>query len=310
MAENYQLAGKTFRSDPAGEIGTLCRAKRTELQALADEYQLEVPHGANKNDLHNLLMDHLLDEGTIYSETHETHSIADKNAQANIKIKLDLAKLEREQQKEPLHQQKKVLQMRKEEAAIRKEKQEREAALKKPFRNNPAGEIGTLCRAKRTELQALAHEYQLEIPQGANKNDLHNLLMDHLLDEGTIYSETHETHSIADKNAQATIKLKLELAIREREQQKEALQQQKEVLQMRKEEAAIRKEKQEREVALKEREMVLFRERERVQLEVKQRHLEIQREHDKQQADMAIECRQRELTLETTHHTQSQQAHR
>ncbi|XP_069180816.1 DNA ligase 1-like [Procambarus clarkii] len=76
-------------------------------------------------------------------------------------------------------------------------------------------------------------------------------------DDGTIDSETHETHSIVDKHDLATMKLKLELAKHEREQQKEALQQQKEVLQMRKEEAAMRKEEQEREAALKEREVAL-----------------------------------------------------
>ncbi|XP_069192773.1 uncharacterized protein [Procambarus clarkii] len=119
----------------------------------------------------------------------------------------------------------------------------------------------------------------------------------------------------------------------EREQQKEALQIQereaalkrdqlqeqaayeKEALQRREREADLRKEEQEREVALKEREMALkkeeaalHQERERVQLETRKRHLEMQREHDKKQADMALACRQQELTLETTHHTQRQQA--
>ncbi|XP_069174701.1 uncharacterized protein [Procambarus clarkii] len=128
-----------------------------------------------------------------------------------------------------------------------------------------------------------------------------------------------------NKHDLATMKLKLELAKLKREQQQEAIHMKerevalaKEALQLRKEEAAIRKEEQEREAALRERETVirkeqeretvLLRERERVQFEAKHRHLEMQREHDKKQADMAIECRQREVTLETTDHTQRQQA--
>ncbi|XP_069168902.1 trichohyalin-like [Procambarus clarkii] len=129
-----------------------------------------------------------------------------------------------------------------------------------------------------------------------------------LTHEGKIDSETHENYSIADKHALAVMKFKLELANIEREQQKEALQ-------IREREAALRKEEQEREVALKEREMALKKEdaalheeRERVQLEARQRHLEMQREHDKKQADMALACHQQELALETTHHTQRQQA--
>ncbi|XP_069195383.1 GRB10-interacting GYF protein 2-like [Procambarus clarkii] len=205
------------------------------------------------------------------------------------------------------------------------------------FLNDPAGEIGTLCRAKRTELQTLAHEYYLDVPHGANKNEIHNLIMDYLLKEGRIDSETHETYSIADKPDLATMKLKLELAKLERKQQQAALQMKereatlrereqereaalaKEALQMRKEEAAIRKEEQEREAALREREAalrkeeqeretIILRERERVQLDAKHRHLEMQREHDKQQAALAIECCQQELALETTHLTQRQQA--
>ncbi|XP_069166996.1 centrosome-associated protein CEP250-like [Procambarus clarkii] len=198
------------------------------------------------------------------------------------------------------------------------------------FRADPAGEIGNLSRAKRIELQTLAHEYQLDVPHGANKNELHNLLLDHLLEEGKIDSETHETYSIADKPDLATMKLKLELAKIEREQQREAAAIRKEekereaairkeekereaalakeALQLRKEEAALRKEEQEREIALKERETAILRERERVQLEAKHRHLEMQREHDKQQAAMAMEYRQQEFALETTHLTQRQQA--
>ncbi|XP_069191745.1 putative uncharacterized protein DDB_G0271982 [Procambarus clarkii] len=118
---------------------------------------------------------------------------------------------------------------------------------------------------------------------------------------GIIDSDVHENYSIADRHALAAIKLKLELAKIEREQQKEALQ-------IKREEAALKKEEQEREAALKERETALHRERERVKLETRKRHLEMQREHDKKQGDMALACRQQELTLETTHHTQRQQA--
>ncbi|XP_069190848.1 uncharacterized protein [Procambarus clarkii] len=156
------------------------------------------------------------------------------------------------------------------------------------FRNDPACEIGNLSRARRTELQTLTHEYQLDAPHGANKNDLHNLILDHLLDEGKIDSETHENYSNADKNALTAIKLKLELAKIEWEQQKEALQ-------MREREAALRKEEQEREAAIKkeqqQREMALLREREREQLEARERDLEIQRENSKQLADSALEYR-------------------
>ncbi|XP_069167682.1 uncharacterized protein [Procambarus clarkii] len=184
------------------------------------------------------------------------------------------------------------------------------------FRANPAGEIGTLSRAKRTELQTLAHEYQLEVPYQANKNDLHNLLLDYYLEQGKIDSETHETYYIADKTDLATLKLKLELAKIEREQQREALEQQERAAAIRRDEqereAALRRDEQEREAALRreehEREVALLRERERVQLETKQRELEIQREHDKQQATLALECRQREIALETSHFTQRQQA--
>ncbi|XP_069171512.1 MAP7 domain-containing protein 2-like [Procambarus clarkii] len=101
-----------------------------------------------------------------------------------------------------------------------------------------------------------------------------------------------------------------EAALKEREAAlaKEAIQIREREAAIRKEEAAIRKEEKEREATLKERETALLRERERVQLKAKQRHLEMQREHDKKQADMAVACRQQELTLETIHHTQRQQA--
>ncbi|XP_069191437.1 early endosome antigen 1-like [Procambarus clarkii] len=62
-------------------------------------------------------------EGKINSETHENYSIVDRHALTTIELKLELAKLEREKQKE-------ALQMRKEKAAIRKEEQERDMALK------------------------------------------------------------------------------------------------------------------------------------------------------------------------------------
>ncbi len=54
-----------FRSDSANKIGNLISAKMTELKTLAHEYQLHVTHGANKSDLHNLILDHLLDNRSI-----------------------------------------------------------------------------------------------------------------------------------------------------------------------------------------------------------------------------------------------------
>ncbi|XP_069184928.1 uncharacterized protein [Procambarus clarkii] len=194
------------------------------------------------------------------------------------------------------------------------------------FRADPAGAIGTLSHAKRAELQTLAHEYQLTVPYQANKSEIHNLLLDHFLEQGKIDSETHETYFIADKTDLATMKLKLELAKIEREQQREAAAMQREALEQQREAAAIRKEEQEREIALKEREIALkerettlrkeeqehevalLRERERVQLETKQRQLEMQHEYDKQQATLTMECRQREFVLETSHLAQRQQA--
>ncbi|XP_069172563.1 coiled-coil domain-containing protein 42-like [Procambarus clarkii] len=111
-------------------------------------------------------------------------------------------------------------------------------------------------------------------------------------DEGKIDSETHENYFSADRHALTTIKLKLELAKIEREQQKDALQIRKEEAAIKEEEqereSALKKEQQEREVALKEHEMALkkeetalLQERERVQLEARQRYLEMQCEHDK-----------------------------
>ncbi|XP_069189234.1 uncharacterized protein [Procambarus clarkii] len=128
-----------------------------------------------------------------------------------------------------------------------------------------------------------------------------------LTNEGTIDSKTHENYYITDKHALAAMKLKLELAKIEREQQ--------EALQIREREAALRKEEQECEVALKERaaalkerEATLLREREREHLEARKRDLEIQREHSKQLANSALEYRRQELALETTHHTHRKQA--
>ncbi|XP_069161473.1 early endosome antigen 1-like [Procambarus clarkii] len=168
-----------------------------------------------------------------------------------------------------------------------------------PFRNDPAGEVGNLSHAYRAELQTLAHEYQLGAPPGANKNDLHNLILDYLLDEGITDSDVHENYSIADEHALAAMKLKLEQANIEREQQK------KEELER---EAALKKEQQERELALKKKEAALHRERERKQLAAKKLHREMQCEHDKQQAESVLAYHRQELTLETTHHTQCQQA--
>ncbi|XP_069192897.1 calponin homology domain-containing protein DDB_G0272472-like [Procambarus clarkii] len=155
------------------------------------------------------------------------------------------------------------------------------------FLSDPASEVGNFIHAKRTELQTLALEYQLDVPHGANKN----------------------------RQALAAMKLKLELAKVERERQKEAFQlanaereQQKEALQIKKDEASLRKEEQAREAALKKRDAALQRERKREQLEARKRHLEMQREHDKKQADSVLEYRRRELDLEITHHTQRQQA--
>ncbi|XP_069181876.1 uncharacterized protein [Procambarus clarkii] len=118
-------------------------------------------------------------------------------------------------------------------------------------------------------------------------------------DEGKIDSETHENYYIADKHVLAAIKLKLELANIERQQQKEALQIKECEMALKKEEAALRKEEREQEAAL-------LREREREQLEARKRDLEMQREYSKQQADRALEYRRQELALETTHHTQRQ----
>ncbi|XP_069160810.1 trichoplein keratin filament-binding protein-like [Procambarus clarkii] len=130
---------------------------------------------------------------------------------------------------------------------------------------------------------------------------------DEATDEGKIDSEIHENYSIADKHALAAIKLKLELANIERQQQKEALQIREREAALKKEEAALRKE-EEREMALKEHEAALLREREREQLEARKRDLEIQREQSKQLADSAFEYRRQELALDTTHHTRRQQA--
>ncbi|XP_069192074.1 chemotaxis regulatory protein ChePep-like [Procambarus clarkii] len=66
-------------------------------------------------------------EGTIDSETHETYSIADKTDLATMELKLELAKLEREQKKEEAAMRK---QEQEREAALRKEEQEREVPLK------------------------------------------------------------------------------------------------------------------------------------------------------------------------------------
>ncbi|XP_069191704.1 trichohyalin-like [Procambarus clarkii] len=136
-----------------------------------------------------------------------------------------------------------------------------------------------------------------------------NKLLKIALEEVKVNSNINDYNRL-DKHDLATMKLKLELAKLEREQQQEVIHMRereaalkkdeqereavlaKEALQLREREAAIRKEEQEREAALKEREAairkekqeretVLLRERERVQLEAKHRHLEMQREHNK-----------------------------
>ncbi|XP_069172940.1 drebrin-like protein [Procambarus clarkii] len=91
-----------------------------------------------------------------------------------------------------------------------------------------------------------------------------------------------------------------EAALRKEEQEREAALV-KEALHRKEREAALRKEKREQEATL-------LREREREQLEARKRDPEIQRAHSKQLADSALEYRQQELALETTHHTQRQQA--
>ncbi|XP_069179087.1 U2 small nuclear ribonucleoprotein auxiliary factor 35 kDa subunit-related protein 2-like [Procambarus clarkii] len=55
----------------------------------------------------------------------------DKHALAAIKLKLELANIERQQQKEALQIRERKMTLKKEEAALRKEEQEREAAIKK-----------------------------------------------------------------------------------------------------------------------------------------------------------------------------------
>ncbi|XP_069166313.1 uncharacterized protein [Procambarus clarkii] len=97
------------------------------------------------------------------------------------------------------------------------------------------------------------------------------------------------------------------MILTQKEQEREAALE-KEALQRREREAALKKEEKEREAALMKEEAALQLERESEQLEARKLHLEMQREHDKRQAESVLEYRRQELNLETTHHTQRQQA--
>lgn len=62
--------------------GTLIRATKAEMLTLVNEYHITAPHGATKTYLHNLILDHLLDNDNITSESHEerlsSHEIEDR----------------------------------------------------------------------------------------------------------------------------------------------------------------------------------------------------------------------------------------
>ncbi|XP_069192079.1 putative uncharacterized protein DDB_G0271982 [Procambarus clarkii] len=169
-------------------------------------------------------------------------------------------------------------------------------------KQNPNDEVSTLVRATKAEMLTLVNEYNLTAPHGATKTDLHNLILHHLLDNDAVTPESHEHSLIADKNALAAMKMKLELANAERERLKEQVALEKETLQRKEREATLQRKALQlhKEQAALQREQVEFqREREREQLELKERHLEIQREHNKKQVDSALDHRRKELELET-----------
>ncbi|XP_069181099.1 fibrinogen- and Ig-binding protein-like isoform X2 [Procambarus clarkii] len=183
------------------------------------------------------------------------------------------------------------------------------------FRQNPNDEVSTLVRATKAEMLTLVNEYHFTAPHGPTKTDLHNLILDHLLDNDAVTPESHEHYLTADKNALAAIKLKLELANAERERLKEQAAFEKETLQRKECEVTLEREREkealqlQKDLAALQREQIEFqREQEREQLELKECELEIQREHDKKQAASALDHRKKELDLETTLHTRRQQA--
>ncbi|XP_069165271.1 J domain-containing protein DDB_G0295729-like [Procambarus clarkii] len=182
------------------------------------------------------------------------------------------------------------------------------------FRSDPANEVGKLISAKKTKLQTLAHEYHLDVPHGATKSDLHNLILDHLLDNGSIDPDSHENYSITNRHTIAAMKLKLEqtkeqrhLATLERERQKEALQfkeseasfereRQKEALQFKEREAALERERQKEALQLKESEATLERERQKEQAARHKEELEYEYDLAKKKAEFQLVAAQNKLT--------------
>ncbi|XP_069191041.1 uncharacterized protein [Procambarus clarkii] len=101
------------RQNPNDEVGTLVRATKAEMLTLVNEYNLTAPHGATKTDLHNLILDPLLDNDAITPESHEHYLIADMNVLAAMKLKLELTNAERERLKEEAALQRELLQLQK-----------------------------------------------------------------------------------------------------------------------------------------------------------------------------------------------------
>lgn len=85
-----------FRSNLEEEIGTLIRANKAKLLALTREYSISPPHGALKNELHNLIIDHLAEKELITSEEKEQTKGADQSALTLVNLKIELAYLEAE----------------------------------------------------------------------------------------------------------------------------------------------------------------------------------------------------------------------
>ncbi|XP_069176298.1 putative uncharacterized protein DDB_G0271982 [Procambarus clarkii] len=165
---------------------------------------------------------------------------------------------------------------------------------------------GTLIRATKAEMLTLVNAYHITAPHGATKTYLHKIILDHLLDNDNITSESHEerlsSHEIEDRafhsrtrtseeNSQdtegTTCSTKKKQAELQRELEKEQLEFQRE----------------------REREQLeLQREREQEALKVRERERKLQREHAEKQAAIALQNRRKELDLETTHHTQRKEA--